>query len=56
MQNGFIAENASIDQLDPAFADLPVVRKRLDRPLDAVMSNGFGFGGANGCLVLARAG
>ena len=56
MQNGFIAESANIDELDPAFADLPIARKRVDRPLDLVMSNGFGFGGTNGCLVLARAG
>jgi 3-oxoacyl-[acyl-carrier-protein] synthase-1 len=56
MQNGFIAESANIDEIDPAFADLPIVRKRIDRPLDVVMSNGFGFGGTNGCLVMARAG
>src|SRR5215469_171128 len=55
MQNGFVAESANIDELDPAFADLPIVRKRIDRPLDVVMSNGFGFGGTNGCLVMARA-
>jgi 3-oxoacyl-[acyl-carrier-protein] synthase-1 len=55
MQNGFITESANIDELDPAFADLPIVRKRMDRPLDVVMSNGFGFGGTNGCLVMARA-
>jgi 3-oxoacyl-[acyl-carrier-protein] synthase-1 len=54
MQNGFVAESANIDELDPAFADLPIVRKRVDRPLDVVMSNGFGFGGTNGCLVMAR--
>jgi len=55
MQNGFIAESANIDEIDPAFADLPIVRQRLDRPVDVVMSNGFGFGGTNGCLVMARA-
>ena len=55
MQNGFIAESANIDELDPAFADLPIVRKRIDGPVDVVMSNGFGFGGTNGCLVMARA-
>jgi 3-oxoacyl-[acyl-carrier-protein] synthase-1 len=54
MQDGFVAESAHIDTLDPAFADLPIVRQRIDRPLETVMSNGFGFGGTNGCLVMSR--
>jgi 3-oxoacyl-[acyl-carrier-protein] synthase-1 len=55
MQNGFVTESANIEEIDPAFADLPIARKRIDQPLDVVMSNSFGFGGTNGCLVLARA-
>ena len=55
MQNRFVCESANIDELDPAFADLPIVRKRVDdAQLDCVMSNGFGFGGTNGCLVMTR--
>jgi 3-oxoacyl-[acyl-carrier-protein] synthase-1 len=54
LTNGFVAESAHIENLDPAFEDLPIVRKRIDRPLDTVMSNSFGFGGTNGCLVMAR--
>jgi 3-oxoacyl-[acyl-carrier-protein] synthase-1 len=54
MNGGFVAESANIDTLDPAFADLPIVRQRLDRPLETVMSNSFGFGGTNGCLVMSR--
>ena len=38
----------------PNFADLPILRERSDKPLETVMSNSFGFGGTNGCLVMAR--
>jgi 3-oxoacyl-[acyl-carrier-protein] synthase I len=54
MQNDFVCESAHIEELDPAFADLPIVRERTDIRLNTVMSNGFGFGGTNGCLVMAR--
>ncbi|HXQ12516.1 MAG TPA: beta-ketoacyl-ACP synthase I [Caulobacteraceae bacterium] len=54
MQNGFACESAHIDNLDPAFADLPILRERKEVALETVMSNGFGFGGTNGCLVLSR--
>jgi 3-oxoacyl-[acyl-carrier-protein] synthase-1 len=55
MREGFVAPSINIDTLDPEFADLPIVRARLDRPVETVMSNSFGFGGTNGCLVLSRA-
>ncbi len=55
MQNGFAAESAHIETLDPAFADLPILRERKEIALECVMSNSFGFGGTNGCLVLKRA-
>jgi 3-oxoacyl-[acyl-carrier-protein] synthase-1 len=53
MQNGFICESANIEELDPAFADIDIVRKRRDGlRLGAVLSNSFGFGGTNASLVL----
>ena len=54
MQNGFACESANIDEIDPAFADLPILRARKEIQLNTVMSNSFGFGGTNGCLVMSR--
>jgi 3-oxoacyl-[acyl-carrier-protein] synthase-1 len=55
MNNGFICESANIDTLDPAFSDVPIVRRRVDNvELGCVLSNSFGFGGTNACLVFKR--
>ena len=55
MNNGFICESANIEELDPAFADMPIAQARLDNvELNCVMSNSFGFGGTNATLVFRR--
>jgi 3-oxoacyl-[acyl-carrier-protein] synthase-1 len=55
MNNGFICESAHIQNIDPAFADMPIVRERKDNvKLGAVLSNSFGFGGTNASLVFKR--
>ncbi len=53
MKDGFICESANIEELDPAFADMPIVRQRRDNVrLGAALSNSFGFGGANATIVV----
>lgn len=55
MENDFIAASANIENLDEAAAGLPIALTRQDNVrLNRIMSNSFGFGGTNACLVFDR--
>jgi len=55
MDNDFIAASANIENLDEAAEGLPIALERQDDiKLNRIMSNSFGFGGTNACLVFDR--
>lgn len=55
MENSFISASANIENLDPGAEGVPIVRKLIENTeLKQVMSNSFGFGGTNACLVFKK--
>jgi 3-oxoacyl-[acyl-carrier-protein] synthase-1 len=55
MQDRFIAASANVDEADPEAAGMPLVTQRKDDvELNVALTNSFGFGGTNACLVFRR--
>ena len=55
LKEDFVAASANIETLDPGVGDYPIARQRIDNAgLHTVMSNSFGFGGTNACLLFSR--
>ncbi len=54
LHNGFASESAHIENLDPEFDGMPILRQRHDGELTTVMSNSFGFGGTNGTVIFSK--
>lgn len=55
MENKFLCASANIDNLDEDAVGLPILlTPKQDIELQCVMSNSFGFGGTNACLVFEK--
>ena len=55
LKEDFVAASANVENPDPGVGDYPVARQRIDNAgLHTVMSNSFGFGGTNACLLFSR--
>ncbi len=54
LENDFVAESVNIEKLDKEAEGMPIVRKTTQIKLNRILSNSFGFGGTNACLVFER--
>ena len=55
LKNDFIAASANIENVDEAAEGVPLITERIDNAgLETIMSNSFGFGGTNACLVVKK--
>jgi 3-oxoacyl-[acyl-carrier-protein] synthase-1 len=54
LENNFICGSANIEQIDPEAEPYPIAQQRLDKDLQVVMSNSYGFGGTNACLIFSQ--
>jgi 3-oxoacyl-[acyl-carrier-protein] synthase-1 len=54
LQYNFMAESVNIDTLDEATKGVQIVQATTVQSLNRVMSNSFGFGGTNACLVFEK--
>ena len=52
MQNGFVAPNINLEQVDASAATLRLPQQTIDTPVRTILSNSFGFGGTNSAIVL----
>ena len=54
MRDDFIAASANIETLDPEADGFPLLTETLNQAPQRALSNSFGFGGTNACLILEK--
>jgi len=55
LSHGFICGSANIEVMDPEAEGYNIVTANRDARLTTVMSNSYGFGGTNACLIFRKA-
>lgn len=54
LNNNFIAGSANIEEMDPDAIGMNIAEENRDAQLTTVMSNSYGFGGTNACLIFTK--
>jgi 3-oxoacyl-[acyl-carrier-protein] synthase-1 len=54
IQNSFIAPNINFENPDDDSAKLNIVKNTVEKDINVILSNSFGFGGTNSSLIVRK--
>ena len=54
LNENFLVGSANIENLDEKLKGTPIILENRNIPVKRVMSNSFGFGGTNACLIFEK--
>ncbi|PCJ61226.1 MAG: 3-oxoacyl-ACP synthase [Planctomycetota bacterium] len=54
LEDQFIAPNINLENIDPDCREYPIITETLNKKLDIIMNNNFGFGGTNATIIFRK--